>query len=60
MGKRAERKAVRMKHKAAGVRSWLDKLTFDTFNVCTAAVNGVNDIGHIKNPAETLLCCKVF
>ena len=48
-----------MKHKAAGVRSWLDKLAFDTFNVCTAAVNGVNDTGHIKNPAETL-CCKVF
>ena len=45
------RKAVRMKHKAARPRSRLDKLTFSTFRVCTAAVNGCNGIGHM----ETLL-----
>ena len=37
-----------MKHKAARARSRLDELTFDTFNVCTAAVNGVNSIGHVE------------
>ena len=37
-----------MKHKAARARSRLDELTFDTFNVCTAAVNGVNGIGHVE------------
>ena len=47
-GKRADRKAARTKHKATRARSWLDELTFDTFNVCTAAVNGAtNDIRHI-------------
>ena len=30
-----------------GARSRLDKLMFGTFNVCTAAVNGPNGIGHI-------------
>ena len=29
-------------------RSRLEELTFGTFNVCTAIVNGVNDIGHIN------------
>ena len=40
-----------MKHKAARARSRLDELTFGTFNVRTAAVNGANGIGHI----DTLL-----
>ena len=46
-GKRAERKSTRKKHKAARARCRLEELTFDTFNVCTAAVNGVIGIGHI-------------
>ena len=50
-GKRAERKSVRKKHKAARARCRLEGLTFGTFNVRTAAVNGVNGIGHI----DTLL-----
>ena len=50
-GKRAERKSVRKKHKATRARSRLEELTFGTFNVRTAAVNGVNGIGHI----DTLL-----
>ena len=36
-----------MKHKAARARSRLEELTFATFNVRTAAVNGVNCISHI-------------
>ena len=50
-GKRVVRKAGRIKHKAAKTRSRLDELMFGTFNVRTAAVNGVNGIGHI----DTLL-----
>ena len=50
-GKRGERKAARKKDKAARARFRLDELTFGTFNVRTAAVNGVNGIGHI----DTLL-----
>ena len=50
-GKRAERKAARMKHKAARARSRLEEFTSGTFNVRTAAVNGVNGVGHI----DTLL-----
>ena len=50
-GKRAERKSTRKKHKAARARSRLEELTFGTFDVHTAAVNGVNGIGHI----DTLL-----
>ena len=46
-GERAERKSVRKKHKATRARSRLEELTFGTFNVRTAAVNGVNGIGHI-------------
>ena len=46
-GKRAERKSARKKHKAARARSRLEELTFGTFNVRTAAVNGVNGIGHM-------------
>ena len=46
--KRAERMATRMKHKAARARSRLDELTFGPFNVHTAAVDGVNCIGHIN------------
>ena len=48
-GERAERKAARKKHKAARARSRLEELTFRTFNVRTAAANGVNGIGHIDN-----------
>ena len=40
-----------MKHKAVRARSRLKNLTFGTFNVRTAAVNGVSGIGHI----DTLL-----
>ena len=52
-GKRAERKSARMKHKAARARSRLEELTFDTFNVRTAAVNDVNGIGHIDTLLRT-------
>ena len=37
-----------MKHKATRARSGLEELTFGTFNVRTAAANGVNGIGHIN------------
>ena len=40
-----------MKHEAARAKSRLEELTFGTFNVRTAAVNGVNGIDHI----DTLL-----
>ena len=50
-GKRAERKSARKKHRAARARSRLEELTFGTFNVRTATVNGVDGIGHI----DTLL-----
>ena len=46
-----ERKSTRKKHKAARARSQLEELTFGTFNVRTATVNGVDGIGHI----DTLL-----
>ena len=46
-GKRAERNAASIKHKAAKARSRLEQLTFGTFNIRTAAVNGVNGIGFI-------------
>ena len=49
-GKRAKRKAARMKHKAARAGSRPEELTFDTFNVRTAAVNGVNSIIHASTP----------
>ena len=52
-GNRAERKSARKKHKAARARSRLEELTFDTFNVRTAAVNGVNGIGHIDTLLRT-------
>ena len=54
-GKRAERKSVRIKHEATRARSRLEELTFGTFNVRTAAVNGVNDVGHIDTLLDTLL-----
>ena len=38
-----------MKHQAARARSRLEEFTFGTFNVHTAAVKGVNDIGHIDS-----------
>ena len=50
-GKRAERKVAHKKHKAARTRSRLEELTFGTFNIRPAAVNGVNGIDHI----DTLL-----
>ena len=40
-----ERKSAHKKHKAARAKSWLEELTFGTFNVRIAAVNGVNGIG---------------
>ena len=46
-GKRAQRKSARKKHKTARARSRLEQLTFGMFNVRTAAVNGINGIGHI-------------
>ena len=52
-GKRAERKSARKKQKAARARSRLEELTFGTFNVRTAAVNGVNGIGHIDTLLRT-------
>ena len=45
-GKRAERESGRKKHKTVRARSRLVELTFGTFNVRTAAVNGVNGSGH--------------
>ena len=52
-GKRAERKSVCKKHKATRARFRLEELTFGTFNVCTAAVDGVNGIGHIDTLLRT-------
>ena len=46
--------------KAARARSGLDELTFGTFNVRTAAVNGANRIDHIDTLLRPCLCCKVF
>ena len=46
-GKRAKGKSAPKKHKAGRAKFRLEELTFGTFNVCIAAVNGVNDIGHI-------------
>ena len=40
-------------HKAARARSRLEELTFGTFNDRTAAVNGVNDVGHIATLLRT-------
>ena len=45
------KKAARRKYKATRAKSWLDELTFGTFNFCKEAVNGFNGIGHI----DTLL-----
>ena len=52
-GKRAERKSVRKKHIVTRARSRLEELTFGTFNVRTAAVNGVCGIGHIDTLLRT-------
>ena len=52
-GKRAERNSARKKHKATRARSRLEELTFGTFNVGTAAVNGVNGIGYIDTLLRT-------
>ena len=41
------RKAARMKHQAARAMRRMQELTFGTFNVRTAAIKGVNGIGHI-------------
>ena len=52
-GKRADRKSARKKHRATRARSRLEELTFGTFNVRTAAVNGVDGIGHINTLLRT-------
>ena len=52
-GERAERKSVRKKHKATRARSRLGELTFGTFNVRTAPVNGINGIGRIDTLLRT-------
>ena len=61
-GKRAERKSARKKQKAARARSWLEGLMFGRINVRTAAVNGVNGIGHIDTLLRTCAarCCDVI
>ena len=48
-----ERKSARKKHKAARARSRPEEVAFGTFNVRTAAVNGVNGIGHIDTLLRT-------
>ena len=61
-GKRAEKKSSRKKHKAARATSPLEDLTFGTLNVRTAAVNGVNGIGHIDTLLRTCAtkgCCVI-
>ena len=61
-GKRAEKKSSRKKHKAARATSPLEELTFGTLNVGTAAVNGVNGIGHIDTLLRTCAtkgCCVI-
>ena len=52
-GDGAERKSARKKHEVARARSRLEELTFGTFNVRTAAVNGVNGIGYIDTLLRT-------
>ena len=52
-GKRVERKSACKKHKTARARSRLEELTFGTFNVRTAAVNGVDGIGHTDTVLRT-------
>ena len=44
-----------MYFKATRARSRLEELTFGTFNVRTAAVNGVKGIGHIDTLLRTVL-----
>ena len=51
-GKRAVRKATRMKQMDTKVRSRLDELASGRFSVRTAAVIGFNDIGHIDTPLK--------
>ena len=46
---RMKHQAARMKHQAARARTRLEELTFGTLNVRTAAVKGVNGIGHIDS-----------
>ena len=61
-GKRAEKKSSHKKHKAARATSPLEELTFGTLNVRTAAVNGVNGMGHIDTllrTGATKGCCVI-
>ena len=53
------RKATRMKHKAARATSRLEEFMFGTINLRTAAVNGVNGIGHtdsLLRPCAAKVC----
>ena len=43
------RKAARMKHQDARARDRLEEFTFGNFNARTAAVKGINGIGHIDS-----------
>ena len=52
-GEQAEKKSARKKHKPTRARSRLEELTFGTFNVRTAAVDGVNGIGLIDTLLKT-------
>ena len=52
-GKWAERKSARKKHNAARARSRPEVLMFGTSNVRTAAVNGIDGIGHIDTLLRT-------
>ena len=54
-GKLTIKKAAHMKHKAARARSRLGELASGTFNVRTAAVNGVNGVGYIDRLLNSML-----
>ena len=59
-GKRVMREATRIKYKAARARPRLDELTFVTFKVRMAALNGVKCIDHIDRQFPESLWCKLL